>query len=359
MWRCDTSAGLDEMDFWAGNQKIATYQFSALGNPWLALTLKATNVYFGNKLASNGTSSSFCTCSDKVTLAPVAADRLGSIGKFYPYGQEKPSATTNDTEKFTGYFRDQATGLDYADQRYHQPGVGRFMTPDSAGKSRLGDPSSWNRYAYAGGDPVNHVDPTGQDWNDWVSSWDPYYNAWWEGNTGDSGYQFDIGSFISVILAQYWQSLEDETSENFTGPAQTRARVALGKVPCFTLLGFAAADVAQAFLDSKRFVNVRLGVLQLTKQGVPDLENTPPPARTNLETGQIQINDDYHWSDFSTNPSNFGTYDYLHYWNQRLGTQMSNGEFGALIVLHELGHALGINSDAPGFNRKIWEDCIN
>lgn len=59
-----------------------------------------------------------------------AADRLGSIGKFYPYGTERPSATGNDKEKFTGYFRDSATGLDYADQRYEQPGVGRFMTPD-------------------------------------------------------------------------------------------------------------------------------------------------------------------------------------------------------------------------------------
>jgi hypothetical protein len=40
-----------------------------------------------------------------------------SIGKFCPYGTERPSATMNDTEKFTGYFRDASTGLDYADQR--------------------------------------------------------------------------------------------------------------------------------------------------------------------------------------------------------------------------------------------------
>jgi hypothetical protein len=62
--------------------------------------------------------------NDLVQLAAVASDRLGSIGKFYPFGQEKPSATANDTEKFTGYFRDASTGLDYADQRYHQPGMG-------------------------------------------------------------------------------------------------------------------------------------------------------------------------------------------------------------------------------------------
>jgi RHS repeat-associated protein len=34
----------------------------------------------------------------------------------------------NNVEKFTGYFRDSETGLDYADQRYHNPGMGRFTS---------------------------------------------------------------------------------------------------------------------------------------------------------------------------------------------------------------------------------------
>lgn len=89
---------------------------------------------------------------------------MGSIGKFYPYGVERPSATANDTEKFTGYFRDASTGLDYADQCYEQPGMGRFMTPDPyGGSAKAGDPGSWNKYAYVGGDPVNRVDPNGLD----------------------------------------------------------------------------------------------------------------------------------------------------------------------------------------------------
>ena len=97
-----------------------------------------------------------------MALAPVAADRLGSIKKFYPFGTERPSATANDTEKFTGYYRDASTGLDYADQRYHQPGVGRFMTTDpDSGSAKANDPGSWNRYAYVAGDPVNDTDPSG------------------------------------------------------------------------------------------------------------------------------------------------------------------------------------------------------
>src|SRR4051812_20078161 len=92
-----------------------------------------------------------------MSLGPVAANRLGSIGKFYPYGQERPSATANDTEKFTGYYRDAWTGLDYADQRYHQSGMGRFMTPDLV-SGGVSEPGSWNKYAYTRGDPVNRTD---------------------------------------------------------------------------------------------------------------------------------------------------------------------------------------------------------
>jgi|SRR5579883_1578437 len=70
------------------------------------------------------------------------------------------------SEKFTGYLRDAETGLDYADQRYYQPGMGRFLTADpymanNGGTGDSADPGSWNRYAYVGGDPVNYYDPDG------------------------------------------------------------------------------------------------------------------------------------------------------------------------------------------------------
>lgn len=139
---------MDEVTFWSvTGQKLVTYNI-------LTGELATANAYFGSRLISNSTGN-------------VVTDRLGSVGKFYPWGQEKPSATTNGTEKFTGYFRDAETGLDYADQRYHQPGMGRFMAVDPY-KSSAGprDPGSWNRYAYAGGDPVNRKDPSGQDWCD-------------------------------------------------------------------------------------------------------------------------------------------------------------------------------------------------
>ena len=156
VWTTDPDSGItslttDEVTFWSvTGQKLATYQIQ-VGTNTLQMAQTGTNYYFGSKLIKNAG-------------GYVVADRLGSIGKFYPWGQEKPSATTNGTEKFTGYFRDAETGLDYADQRYHNPGTGRFMTSDPyVASGGPADPGSWNRYAYTRGDPVNRIDRTGLD----------------------------------------------------------------------------------------------------------------------------------------------------------------------------------------------------
>jgi RHS repeat-associated protein len=129
-------------------QKLGAYNLS-VNNGALVATCTGYYEYFGGKLLKNAG-------------GYVNRDRLGSIGKFFPYGQERPSATTNGKEKFATYTRDAETGLDYAVNRYHSSGEGRFLSPDpyinSAG---LGSPGSWNRYAYVEGDPINGYDPQG------------------------------------------------------------------------------------------------------------------------------------------------------------------------------------------------------
>ncbi|MBL8170172.1 MAG: RHS repeat-associated core domain-containing protein [Acidobacteria bacterium] len=96
-------------------------------------------------------------------------------GQFDPYGQalSEWSATGNtslNTKKFTGYERDAATGLDYANARIYNSHRGRFTRPDpkGLGSARRELPETLNRYAYANNAPVNHMDPTGEDWTDWI-----------------------------------------------------------------------------------------------------------------------------------------------------------------------------------------------
>lgn len=153
----DWSINTDEVTFWSvSGQKLGAYALTTVSGtsstPQFYATQVETNYYFGAKLIKNAN-------------GWVYTDRLGSIGKFYPYGQERPSATTNGTEKFTGYFRDAESGNDYAVNRYATPGYGRFLTPDpyraSKGGADPAHPGSWNRYAYVQGDPINFHDPHG------------------------------------------------------------------------------------------------------------------------------------------------------------------------------------------------------
>ena len=135
-------------------------------------------VYFGGRL--------LYTLSAGQALTRIYSDRLGSTRatetiqqfgggwttrNYYPFGEEIGS-TANNEYKFASTYRDSATGLDYAINRYYASGMGRFLTTDpykaSAGVS---DPQSWNRYSYTQGDPINYKDRTGllmaPPWDDW------------------------------------------------------------------------------------------------------------------------------------------------------------------------------------------------
>jgi hypothetical protein len=70
--------------------------------------------------------------------------------------------------------------LDHADQRYYASSYGRFNTADPyAASGGPSAPSSWNRYWYVKGDPINHLDRrglctediNGDFWDDWTEQW--------------------------------------------------------------------------------------------------------------------------------------------------------------------------------------------
>jgi RHS repeat-associated protein len=187
VWDGSGAQTVDELTFWSVNgQKLVTYQLSTSGSSLVAMAT-GTNQYFGGKLVKNAT-------------GYVTPDRLGSIGKYFPYGQERPSATTDGKEKFATYFRDSETGLDYAENRYHQPGMGRFATVDR-GPAHTADPGSWNRYAYGGGDPVNHNDPSGLCYQD-------AYERFWTDSGTDC---WQDSTFLSYLRSNGSAQLDDRT----------------------------------------------------------------------------------------------------------------------------------------------------
>jgi RHS repeat-associated protein len=144
-----------------GGERLGTYE-AVRNGATLTFETVADNLYFGGRLIRSG-------------REVVAVDRLGSVRwrrnldtgataqfDYWPYGQEKPSATAQEREKFGTYYRD-ATGLDYADQRYYASTSGRFLTADPSMPGDPAEPQSFNLYAYVLGDPVNYSDPEGLD----------------------------------------------------------------------------------------------------------------------------------------------------------------------------------------------------
>jgi RHS repeat-associated protein len=85
---------------------------------------------------------------------------------FLPFGEESTTSTNGDIKlKFTGHERDQpGRPMDYMHARSASPMLGRFLRVDPSGASaKAGLPQTWNRYIYAGNNPVAYQDPDGRE----------------------------------------------------------------------------------------------------------------------------------------------------------------------------------------------------
>jgi RHS repeat-associated protein len=80
---------------------------------------------------------------------------------YGPYGQPRITngATLPEGRGYINERYDAETGLHYLHARYHDPRLGRFISPDWWDPWAAG--VGPNRYAYAGNDPVNASDPNG------------------------------------------------------------------------------------------------------------------------------------------------------------------------------------------------------
>ena len=118
------------------------------------------------------------TATDPLGSPRVLTNKQGEVisrRDFMPFGEEiAPGAETHRTaadkygvgdgvrQQFTGYERDEETGLDFAEARYYYNNHGRFTAVDpllASGKSA--NPQTFNRYAYTMNRPLVFVDPTG------------------------------------------------------------------------------------------------------------------------------------------------------------------------------------------------------
>jgi RHS repeat-associated protein len=167
VWERRTGNGSGEWIYFFGadGQRMGRYALT-VGASTISFSQNQASVWFGRKLAQKVDTSG--------TRSWPFADRMASVGKYLPYGEDKPGASNpaNDNEKFATYTRDGGSGIDYADRRWYPSGSGRFITADPLyGSEEPARPQSWNRYSYVYGNPVGYVDVSGEKPCP-VGSWD-------------------------------------------------------------------------------------------------------------------------------------------------------------------------------------------
>ena len=111
----------------------------------------------------------------------IATDEEGSVlwrEAYSPYGsrllnesREKDcnagscvplESIWDEKQWYTGKLEETRTGIQYFGARWYEPELGRFLSVDPV-QFRDENPFSFNRYAYANGNPYKYVDPDGRD----------------------------------------------------------------------------------------------------------------------------------------------------------------------------------------------------
>jgi RHS repeat-associated protein len=101
--------------------------------------------------------------SDTVRSEVVITDANRNVVErtnYAPYGQVL-NRSLRDGPGYTGHEEDPESSLVYMQQRYYDPQSGRFLSNDPV--ATTDDGGNFNRYAYVGNDPMDRIDPTGDD----------------------------------------------------------------------------------------------------------------------------------------------------------------------------------------------------
>ena len=208
-------------------------------------------------LPTNPTTSYLTT--DHLGSPRVITDTNGQVisrRDFMPFGEElgvgagprteslKYSVIGSDRirQRFTGYEKDDETGLDFAEARMYQSRHGRFSSPDPLlGSASAANPQTFNRYVYTGNDPVNRTDPSGLQWcrnSDGTVKFTGVGNACGSDQTDVTGAEgtvsedscFTTGGNLDCYLRGAGVRFNSDGSTTQTSPPPANAAIAQGEV---------------------------------------------------------------------------------------------------------------------------------
>jgi RHS repeat-associated protein len=366
-----------------GRAHTVNQQMLNEGTLFLAANQNAIDVYFGGRLIwQNGKA--------------VLRDRLGSVmaragdstalerHDYFPYGEER-TPSIGDRNKFGTYHRDQ-TGLDYADQRYYNSAIGRFLSADpyeaSGGAT---EPASWGRGVYVHGDPVRFIDPRGLTVCD-ANGNNCYDSVDVPGSSGTGG-----GSGGNTPDGQQMEQVNDHMpgaggSQDSGGPLpptnEDRLKDSLKRIGqllknrdnCARAIGAPSPNDAMDRISRVKIAFKDLGGFKGTSDSNQMLTHidakSGPMAQWNPILGfrGIYLNTNVDWANpdgtIAVDQNGSGVSYRLATGNAlQLGVaSVSAQQFMDLTILHELAHAFKVNhpnGDHTAFEKRIWEHCFN
>jgi RHS repeat-associated protein len=172
----------------AGGSVSATFLYDADGNRAKGTVAGVTTVYLaglyewqngavtkyyeGGALRRTGYATDngvFYVVSDHLRSTSVLVNRDGTVKNrnyYYPYGGNRGGSAFSGitTKRFTGQYHEQGLpggeGLAFYNARWYDSQLGVFISADTIVPDPL-SPQSFNRYAYAIGNPLRFQDPTG------------------------------------------------------------------------------------------------------------------------------------------------------------------------------------------------------
>ena len=115
--------------------------------------------------------------ADNLGTPRINTDSTGDVQArhdYLPFGEEigelggrnanNGYTADNIRHKFTGYQRDNESGLDFAQARYYASTAGRFTSVDPLmASAKTINPQTFNRYTYVLNNPYRYVDPSGME----------------------------------------------------------------------------------------------------------------------------------------------------------------------------------------------------
>jgi RHS repeat-associated protein len=140
--------------------------------------------------------------TDFVGSVTATSNAKGSVVermKRRPYGEHfGASAKHLVVPDYIGQQLDEETDLLYLQARYYDPRLGIFLSPDSS--DIAGPGVGTNRYAYAGGDPINARDMNGHESETLLSGFSSFFGGVWDALTqlGNSGLVQGVDDGVSI-----------------------------------------------------------------------------------------------------------------------------------------------------------------